>query len=90
LFAHAAQEEGEALKLERLYQYAADLKLDQETFRSCVTSQKCKEAVNQDDLARTAYGVTGTPTLFINGRMVTGAEPFEAFAAEIDQALKNQ
>ncbi len=33
------------------------------------------------------YGVSSTPTLFINGRMVTGAQPFEAFEAIINDEL---
>ena len=32
-------------------------------------------------------GVGSTPTLFINGRLVTGAQPFEAFQAIIDEEL---
>ena len=36
------------------------------------------------------YGVSSTPTLFINGRMVTGAQPFEAFEAIINDELARQ
>ena len=34
-----------------------------------------------------SYGVSSTPTLFINGRMVTGAQPFEAFETIINDEL---
>ena len=33
-------------------------------------------------------GVSGTPAFFINGRMVVGAQPFEAFAQVIDDELE--
>jgi protein-disulfide isomerase len=87
LFANAAKEHGTALTGERLQQYARDLRLNEEAFRGCVESQKYKDAVNQDFQAGEGYGVTGTPTFFINGRMVTGAEPYESFVEVIEQAL---
>lgn len=33
------------------------------------------------------YGVTGTPTFFVNGRKLVGAVPFEQLKAEIDKGL---
>ncbi|WP_176662430.1 DsbA family protein, partial [Leptospira interrogans] len=35
------------------------------------------------------YGVSGTPAFFINGVMIEGAQPIEAFIKVIDQELKN-
>ena len=34
------------------------------------------------------YGVTGTPTFFINGRVIRGAQPFAQFKAQLDAALE--
>ena len=34
-----------------------------------------------------SYGVTGTPTFFINGKKFVGAQPYAKFQAEIDAAL---
>ena len=34
-----------------------------------------------------ALGIQGTPGFFINGRYIAGAQPFEAFAAVIDDEL---
>lgn len=34
-------------------------------------------------------GVTGTPAFFINGRFISGAQPFEAFKAIVDDELGN-
>ena len=33
-------------------------------------------------------GVSGTPSTFINGRILVGAQPFSAFKAIIDEELK--
>jgi len=32
-------------------------------------------------------GVTGTPAFFVNGRFLSGAQPFDAFRAIIDDEL---
>ena len=32
-------------------------------------------------------GVNGTPAFFINGRLISGAQPFEAFKKIIDEEL---
>ena len=52
-----------------------------------VAQQKHGAAIEEDmDLAED-IGATGTPTFFINGRKLTGAQPFDAFAAVIDEQL---
>jgi protein-disulfide isomerase len=43
--------------------------------------------VNSDLKAGMAAGVTGTPTIYINGRPVGGAQPFEVYAAVIEEEL---
>jgi protein-disulfide isomerase len=35
-----------------------------------------------------AAGVSGTPAFLINGRFISGAQPFEAFKEIIDEELK--
>ena len=35
-------------------------------------------------------GVSGTPAFFINGRMLSGAQPFEKFKEVIDEELANK
>jgi protein-disulfide isomerase len=35
-----------------------------------------------------SVGVTGTPAFFINGRRISGAQPFENFKAIIDDELQ--
>jgi len=44
--------------------------------------------VQADTQEGQAAGVRGTPTFFINGRPLVGAQPIEAFKNAIEQALK--
>jgi protein-disulfide isomerase len=67
--------------------YAKEVGLDSATFQQCLDSGKHKGAV-QNDLAEGAkLGLTGTPSFFINGREISGAQPLETFAAIIDEEL---
>ena len=70
-----------------LKQVAAALGLDGARFNSCFDSHKYKAHVDADIQAGNEAGVSGTPSFFINGRMVTGAQPFEAFKRVIDEEL---
>ena len=62
--------------------------LDVNKLNECISSNKYKSEVEKDLKDGSAYGVSGTPTLFINGRPIVGAQPFSAFKAEIDALLK--
>jgi protein-disulfide isomerase len=61
--------------------------LDVVAFESCFESGKYQEAIKKDVEDGTRLGVTGTPAFFINGRLITGAQPFESFARIIDDEL---
>jgi protein-disulfide isomerase len=61
--------------------------LDGAAFDACLTSGKMAGQVAADLAAGQAAGVSGTPAFFINGVMLTGAQPFEAFKALIDREL---
>ena len=58
-------------------------------FRQALDSHRHQATVQADMSAITTAGISqfGTPTAFINGRMLSGAQPYEAFKAEIDRAL---
>jgi protein-disulfide isomerase len=75
------------LGAEDLKKHAADLGLDTAAFGQCVESGKYKDEWKKDADAATAYGLSGTPAFFINGRLVVGAQPFDAFAQVIDEEL---
>jgi protein-disulfide isomerase len=66
---------------------AGGLKLDPGAFKTCVASDKHDATIKEGLDAGTRLGVTGTPGYFINGRMVTGAQPFEQFQQVIDAEL---
>jgi protein-disulfide isomerase len=72
---------------EDLKQYAKDLKLDGAAFAQCLDSGKEEPAVARDVEDGASLGVTGTPTFFINGRQLVGAQPLTAFQKIIDAEL---
>jgi len=57
-------------------------------FRASLDAGDCDARVSADQAEAARLGVTGTPTFFVNGRKVIGAQPVEAFAAVIDEELK--
>ncbi len=68
--------------------YAGQLGLNSDEFRECLTSNKYEEAVVADLQEGVALGVTGTPSFFINGYSLTGAQPFEIFQQAIDSLVQ--
>jgi protein-disulfide isomerase len=44
--------------------------------------------VQADMRGGNALGVTGTPAFFVNGRFLSGAQPFDAFKQIIDDELE--
>jgi protein-disulfide isomerase len=67
--------------------YAEELELDLEAFTSCLDDQQFADEVESDARYAAGLGVTGTPTFFINGIPIVGAQPFEVFAQIIDAEL---
>src|SRR5262245_61703528 len=63
----------------QLKQAASTLGMDMNRFNACVDSRKYKDRVEHDIKDGNAVGVSGTPAFFINGRMISGAQPFDAF-----------
>ncbi|MBI2822581.1 MAG: thioredoxin domain-containing protein [Acidobacteria bacterium] len=80
-------QEQKALDLLDLKSKAASLKLDTTRFDECLNSDRYAEKVRQDVLAGSRAGVTGTPAMFINGRFISGAIPYEELAKVLDQEL---
>ena len=71
-------------------QYAAELKLDAGDFDDCLESGTHTAEVQKDFADGSAGGVTGTPAFFINGKKLSGAQPFTSFKATIDAELAAQ
>jgi protein-disulfide isomerase len=78
----------QALDRASLEKYAQELGLDMTKFKAALDSGKFKAKVDAEDREGAAVGVTGTPTFFINGTRVVGAQPVDAFKAIIDKELK--
>ena len=78
-----------ASKLEKndLVEYARNLKLNDKQFESCLTSEKYKADIENDEQEGRKAGVNGTPGFFINGLALSGAQGPDAFRRVIDDEL---
>lgn len=74
--------------VEDLKKYAQELKLNTKNFDKCLTSGKYTKMVEQSIQTGSNVGVSGTPAYFINGIMLSGALPYEAFKETIESELK--
>jgi protein-disulfide isomerase len=66
---------------------AAKLGLEAAEFGSCLASGRHDAAIRAAFEQGESLGVSGTPAYFVNGRMLTGARPYEEFAQVIDAEL---
>ncbi len=71
----------------KLRRYARDLGLDAEAFAHCLDSRKYQQKVEDETRLGFQLGARGTPTFFLNGRMLAGAQPFEVFQTALEEAL---
>jgi protein-disulfide isomerase len=62
-------------------------KVDLAKFDDCFDNKKTADAIKADMAEAQSVGVSGTPAFFINGRMISGAQPVDAFKAIIDDEL---
>ena len=77
-----------ALKRPELEKYAQEAGLNLDKFKADLDSGKFKAQVQADMAEAQKHGASGTPTFFINGRKVRGAQPFASFQRVIDEELK--
>lgn len=66
---------------------AEGLGLDRAEFETCLSSEKYADKVQEDAEAGAAEGVDGTPAFFVNGVLISGAQPFATFQKQIDYFL---
>ncbi len=76
------------LGVEDLKEHAKTLGLEGAKFAECLDGNKMKAKVDADQAAGAKAGVNGTPAFFINGVMLSGAQPFTEFEKIINQELK--
>jgi len=75
------------LTVNDLKQYAVTLGLNSVQFDSCLDSGKYSSEVQKDYSDGQAAGVTATPTFFVNGEMIVGAQAYSVFQAAIEKVL---
>jgi protein-disulfide isomerase len=75
------------LSTEKLKAMAGEVGMDQKKFDECLAKQEFKAVIDKDIADGASVGVSGTPAFFINGRMLSGAQPFEKFKEVIDEEL---
>jgi protein-disulfide isomerase len=76
-----------ALQPDALKKYAADAGLDSAKFNQCLDSSKYEARVQDALAAGGRLGITSTPTAFVNGRIISGAQPIEVFQTVIDEEV---
>ena len=75
---------------EAFLKYASELKLDMPSFTACLDGNKYKAEVLADLKYGSSLGVYSTPTFYINGLYLLGAQPYETFKALIDKELAGE
>ena len=78
------------LKRDNLIQYAQELDLDMAKFEKDLLDLESKKLIDADAKEAIMLGATGTPAFFVNGRFLSGAKPFEEFAAVINEELEKK
>ena len=68
-------------------QYALELKLDAAALMECVRSGRYAEEVDADLQFAAEFGIQSTPTFFLNGIPIVGAQPYDVFKQIIDLEL---
>lgn len=71
-----------------LARYAGEIGLDIDRFRRDSESEVVRERIRSDAQEAKELGVSGTPSFFVNGRFLSGAQPFVSFKRLIEQELR--
>ncbi|HEY0714239.1 MAG TPA: thioredoxin domain-containing protein, partial [Polyangia bacterium] len=77
----------QALDRPSLEKYAQEIGLDVGKFKAALDNPANKERVQADARQASQFGASGTPTFFINGRKLVGAQPYDAFKPVIDEEI---
>ena len=70
-----------------LIAFADSLKMDTDTFSSCIGSNRFNDQIQQDAIDATAAGINLTPSFLINGELIVGNQSYSDFKFAIDSAL---
>ena len=81
-------ENAERLSVADLKQHARTAGVEGAAFDACLDSGRHEARVRKDLADAQSYGASGTPMFFVNGRLVSGAQPYAVFARVIDEELR--
>ena len=88
MYEHQADESDTAYySNDNLIKYATDLGMDKTKFTSCLTSTTAVNAVASDLADGQTAGVSGTPTIFVDGVAIVGDVPYAQLKSAIDAEL---
>ncbi len=93
LFANQAalnNQEGTTLEQAVYNEYAQELNLDVTAFEECMTSHQFAQFIQDDMAFSTNLGVQSTPTFFVNGLAIVGAQPLSSFQQLIDKEIAGE
>ena len=89
LFAQQGLYGADTFSLSRLKEYAREISgFNTSQFNTCVDNQKYVELVYRDMQEGSDAGVSGTPTVFVNGQKVANGQDYNQLKAAIDAALQ--
>ena len=71
-----------------LKDYATKSGVDVAKWEACYKSNKYQSKILGEQKLAAKFGARGTPAFFVNGRFLSGAQPFPAFEKLIDEELK--
>jgi protein-disulfide isomerase len=74
--------------VDRLTEIAASLGISTAQFKNCLSSSKYQNNLDKDLSDGKQAGVSGTPTVFINGEIIKGAQAYEKYKTIIEKNLK--
>ncbi|MEP6895074.1 MAG: thioredoxin domain-containing protein [Chloroflexota bacterium] len=81
---------GEVLGSGAYKQYAQELNLNMTSFDTCLSDHKYQAAIKTDSDFALKLGISSTPTFFINGLALIGAQPLDVFKQVIDKELAGE
>ena len=78
----------QAIDKASIEKYAQELGLNMSKFKADWASSEIKDEVEKDSQYGNTVGANGTPTMFINGLLISGAQPFDNFKTAVDAGIK--
>lgn len=83
----AAKPNADKLATDLFKTYAQETGLDEEEFSRCLDEGQSSQEIQDDYNEGSDVGVSGTPSFFVNGQQIEGAQPYSVFKEKIEQEL---